>query len=277
MAVTVKTRQKQAMNMEDTEVHDDIFVREGAALVPYRPHDMFVTPETQLENIRRWNEGFGDGFRNDEIDHAAIQLERLSWPRGHLSALVLVPYRRTVQQTFDVLWAEAAAAQPSSLVLSGIKSDPRHLWLAQGIKHVPGLRWETINLGAYWGSEDITPAEIRDTNSAHAGVLAAAAHFPLWVQAMAGKEVPEVWIPGYHVRTPALDDNPRTLHLGWTPPSDACTWISIDAKNQNRGGITLDASMSDARPCPHAGPTIKLPPKPLALTAGTREHLALPA
>lgn len=283
MAVTVNPPAKQAMNMQDDD--DGIFVKEetGAALELAEPllYDMFAHPETQVENVRAWNSGEGWGFTEAEIGEVAAQLEHINWPDRYLTVLVLVAYLETVQRTFDEHWSGAARVQPSSLLLSGIKSDPRHLWLAQGIKHEPGLRWEIINFNGYLtGKEHVSPIEVRGSNSAHAGVLAAAAHSPLWVQAMAGENVPPVWIPGYHVRTASLGDSTRTMHLDWRPP----TGLGCIESPLNPGGITLAASLSDGRACPWAGPIItwagpivKPTRGPLSLRAGSQNHLALSA
>ncbi len=268
------------MNTEND--YDDIFVGDTTAMVPARPlfRDMFIHPEAQVENVRRWSFGRGTGFAARDIDKVADQLAELDWPQGRLTVLTLVPYLPTVQQTVEALWACARQAQPSGLLLGNIKTDPKRLWLAKGIEHQPGLRWEIINLGAYQADgRGVSPIECRDTNSAHAGVLAAAAHFPLWVQAMAGNDVPPVWIPGYQVRTGSFGDLTRTIHLGWRP-----LWGSGGDNEPSPWGITLDASLSDARTPPWAGPIItwsgplvKPTSAPRELNAGNRAKLALSA
>lgn len=167
--------------------------------------EMYVSPKVQLANVCNWNHVQGWGFTEEDIQRAEAALESFTWPNDRLTALVLVPYLDTVQRTFEELWAAALPPQPRNLRKAVIKSDAEHLRLLEGIEHVPGLRWEVIHLGANqvdlkWETRmGVSPEEARNTNSAHAGVLAAAGHFPKWVQAMDGVKVPYVFLPGYQM------------------------------------------------------------------------------
>jgi hypothetical protein len=186
----------------DPEAVLDAYQRiiEGQFDNPGLIHEMFTSPEAQLANVRSWNLERGWDFIEAHFVQAAAELEALTWPSDRLTVPVLVPYLDTVQRTFEELWAVASAAQPNNWRWDELKSDAEHLRLLEGTRHVPGLRWEVIDLGANWDPrEGIRPVDVRAANSAHAGVLAAAGHFPKWVQAMDGTKVPYVWMPGYQV------------------------------------------------------------------------------
>lgn len=189
---------------------------EGRFSDPDLIHSMFVSPQTQLANVRSWNLERGWDFIEAHFVQAAAELEALTWPSDRLTVLVLVPYLDTVQRTFEELWAVASAAQPNNWRWDELKSDAEHLRLLEGIEHVPGLRWEVIDLGANWDPrEGIRPVDVRAANSAHAGVLAAAGHFPKWVQAMDGTKVPYVWLPGYQVTIPGSEAWRYVPCLSW--------------------------------------------------------------
>ena len=57
--------------------------------------------------------------------------------------------------------------------------------------------------------------DVRGADSVHAEILAAAAHFPNWVQAMDGEHVPYVWMPGYQVTIPGYEAWRRLPYLSW--------------------------------------------------------------
>ena len=167
--------------------------------------EMFVSADIQLANVRRWNEERNWGFTEEQIRRAAQEVPVLY--REPLVPVVLVPYLKTVQATLEELWTVGCSAvQPDKGRYKELKSDKKHLRLLDGITHEPGLRWEVIDLGANWDSQNGTrPIDVRNQNSAHAGVLAAAAHFPKWVQAMDGKKVPYACMPGYQVTLPGFE------------------------------------------------------------------------
>ncbi len=164
--------------------------------------DLFVSGEQQLENVKVWSRHRDWGFTDSDFEQAKTRLASITQPTGRLTTLVLVPYLDTVQWTFDELWQVAATHQPNKWRSSYLKGDSDHLRLLEGITHQCGLRWETIELDANRGK---APADVRDQQLAHAGLLAAAAHFPNWVQAMDGKTVPYVWMAGYQVSIPGYE------------------------------------------------------------------------
>ena len=57
--------------------------------------------------------------------------------------------------------------------------------------------------------------DVRGKDSVHAEALAAAAHFPDWVQAMDGERVPYVWMPGYQVTIPGGEAWRDVPYLDW--------------------------------------------------------------
>ena len=175
---------------------------EGRFYNPVLIHDMFVSPEAQLANVRSWNTRQAWNFTEEDFRDAETALEQLTWPSDRLSVLVLVPYLASVGNTFDELCIVAFEQQSNHWRWVELKGSSDNLRLLEGIEHKPGLRWEVIDLGANWDTQSgigISPMDVRDANSAHAGVLAAASHFPRWVQAMDGIKVPYVWVPGYQV------------------------------------------------------------------------------
>ncbi len=185
---------------------------------------LFVSPEQQVENLRRWNDQYGWGFTEEDFE----SLPDAPDSPGGLIAVVLVPYLGTgtvrsssidiseiggVQRTFDALWQVAGSQQPNAWRWDGMKSDKEHLRLLEGIEHPTGLRWEVIDLGANRGtaSADVRTAD----DSPHAGILAAAAHHPQWVQAMDGDKVPYVDLPGYQVTVDGDEPWRYVPYLGW--------------------------------------------------------------
>ncbi len=163
-------------------------------------NSLFVSPTTQIGNLKRWNDEFDLGIPKKWFDQLGTPPPE---PNGRLVVVTLVPYlkgKRGVsgaQRTFDALWTIAASRQPGSYRGPRMLSDPKHLRLLPGIEHKPGLRWEVIDLGANQGK---SPADVRDpATSPHAGVLATAAHHPEYVQSQNGNDVPYLWLPGYQV------------------------------------------------------------------------------
>ncbi|HEY0486985.1 MAG TPA: hypothetical protein VGD72_12115 [Mycobacteriales bacterium] len=189
---------------------------------PRPPEKMFISLERQLDNIRRWNEEREWGFHTGELD--AIDVA----PREHedplvvdLVAVYLPSTRRIdgVRRTCDELWKIAAAQQPHAWSWDWEwdewKEHPKPVRLLDGLVHEPGVRRVTIDLGAYWEpGRYVRPRHLRDQDSAHAELLAAAAHFPDWVRAMDGKSVPFVWLSGYQLGTPEPSDH-RLPGLAW--------------------------------------------------------------
>jgi hypothetical protein len=184
---------------------------------------LFCSPEQQIASVRDWNLTRGWGFIEAHFVQAEAQLEQLP-PRVGLKVPVLVPYFGKVGETFDALWDVVESAYDEHYRNPNLKSDKRHLRLLEGIEH-PGrcLRWEIIDLGAHHEPKNGREVRnVRGVDSAHAGVLAAVAHFPKWVAAMDGDKVPYVDIAGYEASVegdvpwrsvPFLDRNGAEVEL----------------------------------------------------------------
>ncbi|MGI8751360.1 MAG: hypothetical protein ACR2MN_03440 [Acidimicrobiales bacterium] len=191
------------------------------------PQPMFIPVAEQIDNVRRWNGYLDWGF--DEEDFVTVDLT----PRAHAGPLVVdvvVPYLRgltlgadvetlnEVRHTCHELWLLAKRQHPNSWCWdrSLWLNLPKPVRLLDGIVHRPGIRRVTVDLGAHWQPGlHIRPGLVRDQDSAHAEVLAAAAHFPRWIRAM-GRNVPHTWISGYQVTVPHYAVDKRLPVLTWT-------------------------------------------------------------
>jgi hypothetical protein len=181
--------------------------------------ELFVPLEVQLSNARRWNAERNWGFTDadfDAIDHT---------PAIHTGLVVdvIVVYlpddgkTSGIQRTFEELWDVASSIQPNNWRYESLKSDMKHLRLLDGIEHKPCIRRVTLDLGANWDTtKGILSVDVRGKNSVHAEALAAAAHFPDWVQAMDGERVPYVWMPGYQVTISGDEAWRRLPYLFWS-------------------------------------------------------------
>lgn len=201
----------------------------GAEMRTEPPADMFVPLTEQLANVRRWNDDRAWGLPAAELD--AIDLT----PRAHADPLVvdlIAVYLDDVvdgkgagrldgvRRTCGELWSVAAEQQPNTWFWDWVRDryDPRPkpVRLLPGIIHWPGVRRMTVDLGAHWvPGEHIRPSNIRGPGSAHAEILAAAAHFPQWARAMDGISVPYIWLSGYQVTHPEESTHLRLPGLAW--------------------------------------------------------------
>lgn len=174
------------------------------------PLSWFVSPEVQLANVRRWNEEQGWGFADGDFP---AQIPDFT-PSSPLEVMVLAVYlpdtgrgKRHVPgyvRTANELWQIARDLQPNWRQWDNLHLEAEHLQLLKSIEdtHVPGICWTAVDLGANWDKQEVVrPCDVRGNDSAHAEVLAAAAHFPNWIQAMDGTNVPYVWLAGYQVWT----------------------------------------------------------------------------
>jgi hypothetical protein len=193
------------------------------------PAYLFVPLAEQLENVLRWNEDRQWGFAEAELD--AIDLT----PRTHPDPLVVdllavfldAEYRGEdegemdgVRRTCHEMWSVAAERQLNTWCWDWIRdayeSRPKPVRLLPGVEHRPGVRRVTVDLGAHWTpGRHIRPRAIRGPASAHAEILAAAAHFPRWARAMDGVSVPFIWLAGYQVTYPAAATDERLLAMAW--------------------------------------------------------------
>jgi len=221
--------------------------------------------------LARWNARRGWGFTDDDLSDIAREIppEPPAPEQGRLqlTARVLEVFLPDgtdgtpgLRRTFDELTAILAEEQ-------GMR--PFHLFglwpqmtlgLAPGLRHSPGLRWRTIDFGYGWGKPakecrklcGIAPRHLEPgLERPHAGLLAAAAHFPLWLTRMDGKKVPYAWLPGYelsgfpHGLGPMRDrivhhprftresaEGPPMLYYGWdyVPAEDVSVPVYADAK-----------------------------------------------
>jgi len=191
--------------------------------------DLFVPLTEQLDNVRRWNEDRDWGLPAAELD--AIDLT----PRTHADPLVvdlIAVYLDDVhdgdgdgqldgvRRTCHELWAIASQQQPKTWFWDWVRDryDPRPkpVRLLPGIIHWPGVRRMTVDLGAHWvPGQHIRPSSLRGPDSAHAEILAAAAHFPRWARAMDGVSVPYIWLSGYQVTHPEESTHLRLPGLAW--------------------------------------------------------------
>jgi hypothetical protein len=208
------------------------------------PAGIFVSLAEQLDNVRRWSAMRRWGFT--EGDLASVDLT----PATHDSPLVvdlIAVYLDSdwsldgVRRTCDDLWLLAADQQPNSWCWddwywdqpdSGLKP----VRLADGITHRPGVRRVTVDLGAHWvPGRHIRPIDVRGVDSAHAEVLAAAAHFPRWVRAMDGATVPYTWLAGYQVTVPRRSRHLRVPCLSWTAYRQMLSLTSHEADYSQPG------------------------------------------
>lgn len=180
--------------------------------------ELFVSLEVQLANVRNWNQMRGWGFTDADFDSIDLTPVEHTGLVVDVIAVYLPDQGKTsgIQRTFEELWDIASSIQPGKWRYESLKSDKKHLRLLDGIEHVPGIRRVTIDLGANWDpQEGIRPMDVRGPDSVHAEALAAAAHFPDWVQAMDGERVPYVWMPGYQATIPGDGAGRSVPCLGW--------------------------------------------------------------
>ncbi len=167
--------------------------------LPSPSNALFESIVKQVRVVWELNQRLGWGFTAD--DFASLPVPT-AWPTvqlHNLAAVTLVPYLDTVQTTFDGLWRAVEARHANTWRWDRLKSAQALAKLLDGIIH-PGrcLRWETIDLGANWDQQNgIRPRDVRNAQSPHASILAAAAIHRWWVEAMDGESVPFVWLPGY--------------------------------------------------------------------------------
>jgi hypothetical protein len=189
------------------------------------PPNLFVPLPEQIANIRRWNEDREWGFADYELDMIDLS------PRSHIDPLVVDliavylgesgGYLDGVRRTCHELWNVAADRQLHAwswdwLRGDGYEAPPKPVRLLPGIDHRPGVRRVTLDLGAHWvPGRHIRPRNVRDVDSAHAEILAAAAHFPRWARSMDGTRVPYIWLSGYQVTFPEESTELRLPGLAW--------------------------------------------------------------
>ncbi len=184
----------------------------------------YILPEEQLANVRGWSEERVWGFSDSDFPSTIPDFV----PRAPLEVLVLSVYLPDTGQgrskvpgyirTADELWQIARSRQPNWWQWDALHLDTDHLRLLPGTEdsHAPGIRWTAVDLGAHWNAKDgVRPRDVRGADSAHAEILAAAAHLPTWIRAMDGEKVPHVWLPGYQVTIPGSESWAAVPILCW--------------------------------------------------------------
>jgi len=161
---------------------------------------LFTPREQQLTLMRAWSEELYWNFT--EEDFAKAEAEMPDWPDGGLIAVVLVPYFKCEQETFETLWSLACRMNPDAERTGAAKRK----YFGSGLYtyeekddeqvKLEKLCWRTVDLRANRGKN---PSSLKKIN-AGAAVLAAAALHPAWLQAMDGETVPYVWLPGYRFK-----------------------------------------------------------------------------
>lgn len=188
------------------------------------PEVMFTSLTEQLANIRRWNEERHWGFSAADLHSVDLTPRAGNDPLVvDLIAVYLASNNQLngVQRTCHELWTVAAEQQPHSWSWDWY----RDMWqqhgksvrLIKGLSHHPGIRRVTVDLSAHFiPGRSVRPGTLRGPNSAHAEVLAAAAHFPRWVRAMDGDTVPYTWLAGYEVMVQGRPTPWRLPALSWS-------------------------------------------------------------
>ncbi|MEA3453101.1 MAG: hypothetical protein U9Q96_02065 [Patescibacteria group bacterium] len=199
--------------------HDESFFKKVLRLAEEHGYvdlinGIFVPAEAQLEIVKQRNTERNWGFTDQEF---ASLGESPVWPDGKLSAIVLVVELDTIQQTFEEAWRFAKEVLPDSWRWDKVLSDGEHLRLYPGIERKRGLSWRVIDLGVNQlkSSNQVCQA-IEDANLLpHSAVLWAASYFPKWVQAMDGKDIPYVNMPGYQLTVPGYQPWTDVPYLHW--------------------------------------------------------------
>jgi len=188
------------------------------------PGVMFTSLTEQLGNIRRWNAERHWGLDADDFHSVDLTPKAGNDP---LVVDVLAVYLSStaecngVIRTCQELWAVASEQQPNSWSWDWYRDSwqdiPKPVRLIDGLVHRPGIRRVTVDLSAgFIPGHHVRPTALRGPNSAHAEVFAAAAHFPRWVRAMDGKEVPYTWLLGYEVMMRGERTPLRLPALSWS-------------------------------------------------------------
>lgn len=192
------------------------------ALTP--PERLFASLPEQLGNIRRWNEQRRWGFSAEDFHSVDLTPHAGGDPLVvDVIAIYLPdsPELNGIRRTCHELWTVAAGQQPHAWSWDWYSDRwehrPKPVCLAEGIVHQSGIRRVTVDLSAHFEpGRQIRPSGLRSQNSAHAEVLAAAAHFPRWIRAMDGTTVPYAWLSGYQVLIREQPNPGRLPALSWS-------------------------------------------------------------
>lgn len=190
---------------------------------------MFISLRDQLANVREWNQERRWGFSAADLDAVDLISSADSSSAGNESLVVDVVAVYLggnsdldgVRRTCHELWTVAAQSQPHIWCWDWYwdkwMDRPKPVRLRDGIIHRRGVRRVTVDLGAHFEpGRYLRPSQVRGADSAHAEVLAAAAHFPRWLRAMDGETVPYTWISGYQVMSSEAPSPERLPALSWS-------------------------------------------------------------
>jgi hypothetical protein len=187
------------------------------------PDEIFVSLRAQLDNVREWNEERRWGFSAADLDSVDLNPSEENEPLVvDLIAVYLDGDAEVngVRRTCHELWTVAAEQQPHTWCWDWYWDKwmhrPKPVRLLHGMVHRPGIRRVSVDLGAHFEpGQYVSASKVRSQDSAHAEVLAAAAHFPRWVRAMDGETVPYTWLSGYEVMIWERPSPERLPALSW--------------------------------------------------------------
>lgn len=186
------------------------YITEGRRCEHDLIHGMFASPDAQLRMAKQRNLERGWGFTDE--DFAAL-CPAPPWPTNNCLAVVILDISLdTVEHTFEEGWLAAKSVQQQKIRLPELKSDKKSLRLLSG-NHERGFRWQVVDLGANMNRQ---PNYVRNpATSPSSSILWMAFYSPKWIQAMNGTDVPNVWIPGYEVTIPGIEDWECAPLLDW--------------------------------------------------------------
>lgn len=205
------------------------------------PRHMFAPVAEQLANVRRWNRERGWGLPDHELNRELSRIDLTAGEHRHpLVADVVAVYLPGdgrldgVRRTCHELWTVAAEAMPNSWSWDWYHDrwlhSPKPVRLLDGLTHRPGVRRVAVDLGAHWVfGRYYRPIRVRGGDSAHAEVLAAAAHFPRWLRSMDGQSVPFTWLAGYQVTIPERAAYRHMPAMSWTGWRSTLSLMADDA------------------------------------------------
>ncbi len=205
-----------------------------------RMDKLFLSPGEQWSLFLEYNENLPDELRFTKEELLAFCMEggnpnppELPEDASPLTVVQLVPYQETVEKTIAFLLG-FVQSQMEKLGLNYYQWEGYNdlltkkdvIRLLPGIEHPRKcLRWEIVDLGANRGKK---PCDVRNENSPHAAVLAAAGFHTNWSTSMDGDKIPYVFMPGYQVTVPSGDSWQYVPHI-WFHQHDrrlriGCSW-----------------------------------------------------
>lgn len=189
---------------------------------------LFTSLGEQRGNIIRWNLERGMDFTEAELTAIDITPSgEQSLRRAELLVPVSADMETNQEAVVDQLWFLSQEPQPNCWRNPDLVATPDDLHPIPGTKvYERGIHRVVVDLAANWepqGGRTLLEVDQRPLqpgqSPAAAELLAAAAHFPKWVQAMDGVTVPYVDLWGFRFRLNTEDDSPEAWSycpcLGW--------------------------------------------------------------